>query len=132
MKKMNGQEMLDWVHEHPFYDGKDMSWNGMSAAFLVRMLDVKPYPTAHAALDDTVIEGHFPDTAPAGAFHWFRNEAYGYNAVDTIGGGFQILTTGEWIPDQLGRGIGVTSVGAMEARGNKYVGWSKGYGHNGG
>lgn len=110
-------------------------WNAVHYVSGTPEHEMVSYDPAKAAYRASRIESQAPGNAPPGAIHYFANPRIeGHVAVD-VGGGLVLMTgTPGALGDDahmLGNNYGLTTIASyMHARGNPYLGWSRGYGAN--
>lgn len=119
----------DYAAQYPKRDGG--SWSGWCASLMWRFGDM-PESSARAsaiiAYGDSNIVGTDPRLAPIGAFHWWDIGVYGHVAVDLLGGGTTVFMASNYVVEDWGDAIGVTSIPRYtNATGATYLGWSMDY-----
>jgi len=119
----------DYAADYPLRDGA--SWSGWCASLMWRfgnMPESSARPSAIIAYADSTIAGLDPRQAPIGAFHWWDIGVHGHVAVDLLGGGTTIFMASNYVLEDWGDAIGVTSIPRYtNATGATYLGWSMDY-----
>lgn len=119
----------DYAAQYPKRDGG--TWSGWCASLMWRFAEM-PESSARAsaiiAYGDSTIVGMDPRQAPIGAFHWWDIGVHGHVAVDLLGGGTTIFMASNYVLEDWGDAIGVTSIDHYTAATNAtYLGWSMDY-----
>ena len=119
----------DYASQYSERDGE--SWSGWCASLMWRfgeMPESSARPSAIGAYAESTILGMDARTAPSGAFHWWDIGVHGHVAVDLLGGGGTIFMASNYVLEDWGDAIGVTSVSKYtNATGATYLGWSMDY-----
>ena len=104
----------DYAADYPLRDGA--SWSGWCGSLMWRfgeMPESSARPSAIGAYAESTILGMDARTAPIGAFHWWDIGVHGHVAVDLLGGGGTIFMASNYVLEDWGDAIGVTSVSAI-------------------
>ena len=119
----------DYAADYPLRDGA--SWSGWCGSLMWRfgnMPESSARASAIIAYGDSTILGMDPRLAPIGAFHWWDIGVHGHVAVDVLGGGTTVFMASNYVLEDWGDAIGVTSVpNYTSASGATYLGWSMDY-----
>lgn len=122
-------EARDYASQYPLRDGD--SWSGWCASLMWRfaqMPESSARPSAILAYEDSMIESLDPRLAPIGAFHWWDIGVYGHVAIDLLGGGTTVFMASNYVLEDWGDAIGVTSIPRYtNSSGATYLGWSMDY-----
>lgn len=118
-----------YAAQYPERDGA--TWSGWCASLMWRfgdMPEASARPSAILAYAESNILGMDPRNAPIGAFHWWDIGQYGHVAVDLLGGGTTVFMASNYVLEDWGDAIGVTSISRYtNATGATYLGWSMDY-----
>ncbi len=119
----------DYAAQYPQRDGA--TWSGWCGSLMWRfgeMPESSARPSAIGAYAESTILGMDARLAPIGAFHWWDIGVHGHVAVDLLGGGGTIFMASNYVLEDWGDAIGVTSVSNYtNATGATYLGWSMDY-----
>ena len=119
----------DYAAQYPERDGA--SWSGWCASLMWRFGELpesSARPSAILAYAESNIQGIDPRDAPIGAFHWWDIGTYGHVAVDVLGGGTTVFMASNYVLEDWGDAIGVTSIPHYtSSSGATYLGWSMDY-----
>ena len=119
----------DYAAQYPERDGA--SWSGWCGSLMWRfgeMPESSARPSAIGAYAESTMLGMDPRQAPIGAFHWWDIGVHGHVAVDLLGGGTTVFMASNYVLEDWGDAIGVTSISNYtDASGATYLGWSMDY-----
>lgn len=119
----------EYASQYPERDGA--SWSGWCGSLMWRfgeMPESSARPSAIGAYAESTILGMDSRQAPIGAFHWWDIGVHGHVAVDLLGGGTTIFMASNYVLEDWGDAIGVTSISNYtNATGATYLGWSMDY-----
>ena len=122
-------QAVDYADQFPTNNGN--SWSGWCGSLMFRFANM-PNSSARAsailAYADSQIVSLDYRQAPIGAFHWWDIGSYGHVGMDLLGGGGTIFMASNYILEDWGDAIGVTSISRYtSATGASYLGWSMDY-----